>query len=459
MSENTPVSTPQIGPINPTIEATQIQNGLTPPVAKKPTILFMSDSPLLHTGQAVVMREIALGLHKTGKYNIVVAGWGFNGYPHNYPFTILPASARDFGKNGHPEAGIYGLEKIIEMVQPQVLWTVADIWMVNYINDLPNRNKFKWVAYTPVDGTPVPKYWFDWLNKVDQVVCETQYGVDEMLLAEPNHKNPRFIYHGCNIESFKPLTVEDKIKNRGLVNYASVKDMHNLELKKGLPVDDFIVGVVARNQPRKNFDKIIKGFSIFARGRSDVKLWCHSAPVDQAYNIPQLADMYGLKNKVLFTPNYNIGNGLSETDLNIVMNLFDVHLLPTQGEGFGIPILETMAAGVPQIVTDFSSQVEFAKHGGELIPVHFPDDFITGIPHPVERAIPRATEIAKILEKLYTDKEYRLELGKKARVQAEKMTWAVTIPQWEDVMDGLINPVLAKPGQAVKSSSLNLLEV
>jgi len=438
------------------------ENQAPKPVAQdpnKPTILLMSDSPQLHTGQAVVMREIAMGLHKTGKYNIVIAGWGFNGYPHNFPFTILPASAKDFGRNGFPEAGVHGLEKIIDMVKPQILWTVADIWMVNYINEIKNRNTFKWVAYTPVDGSPVPGYWFDWLNKVDQVVCETQYGVDEMLKAEPNLRNPRFIYHGCNTESFKPLSAEDKIKNRGLVHYASVKDMRNLEMKVGLKEEDFIVGVVARNQPRKNYDKIIKAFAIFAKDKENVKLWCHAAPIDQAYNIPQLADMYDLKGKVIFTPNYNIGNGLTESDLNIVMNLFDVHMLPTQGEGFGIPILETMAAGVPQIVTDFSSHVEYSKTAAELIEVDYPDDFITGIPHPVERAIPRPTRMAELLEKLYQDKEHRLTLAKNARSVAEKMTWDATIPQWEDVMDGLLNPTLSTKSPATTAASINILEV
>jgi glycosyltransferase involved in cell wall biosynthesis len=403
----------------------------------KPTILMMSDCPALHTGQAVVLREVALGLHNTGKYNIVVAAWGYNGFPHNFPFTMIPASARDFGRTGFPEAGIPGIEQIIEMVKPEVLWTIGDCWMVNYIADLKNRKNFKWVAYTPVDGTPVMDYWLPWLKNMDQLVMESQYGVDEVIKAGLG-ETP-FIYHGCNIENFKPLGIEAKKEIKQNISWVGIRDRNNLFVGKGLPEDAFIVGTVARNQPRKNFDKILKSFKIFAEDKPNARLWLHTAPVDQGYNIPQLAEVMGIKDKVLFTPNYSIANGLSEKDLNVLMNIFDVHLLPTQGEGFGIPILETMAAGIPQVVTDYTSHVEFAKFGGLMIPVTDHDDFITGMPHPVERAIPKPTETAKLIQQLHDDADLRDKLSKGARAKAETMTWAATIPQWDKIMTNVIN--------------------
>ena len=121
------------------------------------------------------------------------------------------------------------------------------------------------------------------------------------------------------------------------------------------------------------------------------------------------------------------------------MNIFDVHLLPTQGEGFGIPILETMSCGVPQIVTDYTAHVEWCKDSSILIPVTPLDDFITGIPHPVERAIPKVTEIIKALESMYKNKGLRETLSKNARAVAEKMTWEATIPQWDKVIQEVIS--------------------
>ena len=405
---------------------------------------MMSDCPILHTGQAVVTRRIAMGLHNSGKYNVVVAAWGYNGYPHPFPFMMLPCSARDFGRGGNGEAGIPGINNIIDMVKPQVLWTIGDIWMVNYLADegaVPNRKKTKWVAYTPVDGTPIPEYWAPWLKAPDRLVCETNWGFDQVknLIPDLDH---RWVYHGTDEKKYYPLPDETKKKIRKGISYLAITGENNLDVRQGIGEDDFIVGTIARNQPRKNYDRNLKGFAMFAKDKPNAKLWIHANPIDQGYNLVQLANFLGIQDKVIFTPKNSIVNGLNEEEMNMMMNVFDVHLLPTQGEGFGIPILETMSAGVPQVVTDYTSHVEFAKTAGEMIPVVEYDDFITGLPHPVERAMPRPSNIKKCLDRIYNDKDYRLQCSKNARSVAEKMGWDATIPQWIKIFDDVI---AAKP--------------
>ena len=406
---------------------------------KKTRILMMTDSPILSTGMGVVLREISLGLHATGAYEVIVAGWGHNGYPTNFPFPILPASSRDFGKNGNPEAGIPGLAQMIDMVKPDVLWALGDSWMLNYIKDLPNRKSFKYIQYMPVDGSPIPDYWIDWFSHADQLVLYSKYGVEELKKTSPNfNPPPEMIYHGNHPERYFPLPKEVRSDIRKKIAYWSVENKQ-LVTRTGFSDDVFIVGTVARNQPRKNFDKIIKTFALFSKDKPNARLWLHSAVQDAAYNLSQLADMYKIGDKVCFTPNYNLTRGLSEQDMNFLMNIFDVHFLPCQGEGFGLPIIETMAAGVPQVVPDYTAHVEWCKDASELIPIDWNDDMITGMPHPVERAIPKVSESLKCLEKLYANKEHREKLAKNARSIAEKMTWTVTIPQWHKVIQDVVN--------------------
>jgi glycosyltransferase involved in cell wall biosynthesis len=414
----------------------------------KPTILMMTDCPLLHTGQAVVCREVATGLAKTNKYNIVVAAWGYNGYGHNFPFIMLPASPKDFGRNGHPEAGIPGIEQIINYVKPQFLWTIGDIWMVDYITQLGNRKNFKWIAYTPIDGEPIPDYWRPWLNNPDRLVMETQYGYD-MVKNFDSTIDHRWVYHGCNTRNFYPLPEEARKNLKKQINYLKITSPTNLTLANGLPEDTFVVGTLARNQPRKNYDRNLKAFQLFAKDKPNVRLWIHAAPIDQGYNLVQLACHLGLQDKVIFTPKNSIVDGLSEQDLNLVINMWDVHFLPTQGEGFGIPILETMASGVPQVVSDYTSHVEFASKGGIMIPLDKDDDFLTGMPHPVERAIPKPSNSARILTQLYNDRALRDKLAISARETAEPMTWDATIPKWDAIFQEMLQPQAAVKKQVV----------
>lgn len=405
---------------------------------KKTRIMMMSDSPILHTGMGVVFREIALGLIATGKYEVIGYGWGHNGYPTNLPFQLLPASSRDFGKDGHPQAGMPGFAQTVDMVKPDVVWALGDSWMLNWIKDVPNRKNFKYIQYMPVDGDPIPTEWIPWISHAEKLVLYSDYGVKEVAKVAPEI-NPAMIYHGTHPERYFPLPVEAKKEIRRKIAYWTVTGDNQMSQMSGLPEDAFVVGIIARNQPRKNFDKVIKAFSVFAKDKPNARLWCHSAVQDAAYNLPKLAWMYGVGNKVCFTPNYNLTRGLSEQDLNLLMNVFDVHFLPTQGEGFGIPILETMSAGIPQVVTDYTAHVEWCKDASSLIAVTPLDDFITGIPHPVERAIPKVSECVKSLDRLYHDGALRAQLAKNARAIAEKMTWDVTIPQWDKVIQDVIN--------------------
>jgi glycosyltransferase involved in cell wall biosynthesis len=407
----------------------------------KPKILIMSDNPLIHTGMAVVIREISLRLHATNRYEIAIAGWGYSGMPHQFPMPIFPASAADFGRNGYPQAGIMGLEGLVNMFRPDILLALGDSWMINYINDMPNRKSFKFVQYTPIDGHVegggVPANWGPWLSGADQLVMYSQYGVDQLKKTIP-HVNTELIYHGCKPDVYKPLGADVKAQLKKQIVYWRVRGTELVQ-EQGLPDDAFVVGTVARNQPRKNFDKILKTFAIFSKNKPNARLWLHSALQDAAYSLADLTKIFGIEDKVCFTPRYNLINGLSENDMNLLFNLFDVNFAPVQGEGFGLPILETMAAGVPQVVTDYSAHVEWCKPASELIPVSYPDDFITGIPHPVERAIPKPTVAAKCLDRIYYDKKYQQALSQRAREIAESMTWDQTIPQWEKVFSNVLN--------------------
>ena len=407
----------------------------------KPKILMLTDNPLIHTGMGVVLRELSLRLHATGKYDIIIGGWGYNGYPHQFPMPIIPLSAADFGRGGHGQAGIMGLDGVVDMVKPDIVWALGDAWMLNYIKEMRNRSSFKLVQYTPIDGEVagggIPTTWVPWLADADQLVMYSQYGVKQMKKTSPQI-NTEMIYHGVKPNVYKPLGQDTKSQLKKQIIYWRVRG-NELVQEQGLPDDAFVVGTVARNQPRKNFDKILKTFELFSKDKPNARLWLHSALNDAAYALADLAKSFGIEDKVLFTPRYNLVNGLSENDMNLLFNLFDVHFLPTQGEGFGIPILETMSAGVPQVVTNYTAHVEWCKPASELIPVSYPDDFITGIPHPVERAIPKPTEALKCLNRIYHDKKYHASLSQNARKIAESMTWEKTIPQWEVVFNNVLN--------------------
>ena len=59
---------------------------------------------------------------------------------------------------------------------------------------------------------------------------------------------------------------------------------------------------------------------------------------------------------------------ISDDSLGSLYRSADCFVLPTRGEGWGLPILEAMACGLPVIATDWSGQTEFF-HGGVGYPL------------------------------------------------------------------------------------------
>ena len=63
-----------------------------------------------------------------------------------------------------------------------------------------------------------------------------------------------------------------------------------------------------------------------------------------------LGQNFGIEQRTCISRLASVGQGVSRAELNQIYNLFDVFALPTAGEGFGLPIIEAMAAGVPVVV-------------------------------------------------------------------------------------------------------------
>ena len=75
------------------------------------------------------------------------------------------------------------------------------------------------------------------------------------------------------------------------------------------------------------------------------------------------ADQYGIK-EYLMPPmmgTLDAGQAATEEEMAHLYNCMDVFVLPTGGEGFGIPTLEAMSCGVPICVTNYTTAHELIK--------------------------------------------------------------------------------------------------
>lgn len=134
------------------------------------------------------------------------------------------------------------------------------------------------------------------------------------------------------------------------------------ERRQRLGLPDRFLMTLATIEPRKGLDVLIEALASPAVG--DLPLLVVGQPGWGGVDLVGHAQRHGLDPARLFAP-----GRLSDTDLAAALAGACALVVPSRAEGFGLPVLEGMAAGVPVIHTTVPSLVEVAGGAGLAAPI------------------------------------------------------------------------------------------
>jgi glycosyltransferase involved in cell wall biosynthesis len=409
-------------------------------MADKPRILWCSQSPAIDTGYGIISREILTRLHATGKYEIACQAW-FEKPKDNpsYQYEASSSSAfpfklfhTDAGNNPSPEAkdGQKNIGQIIDQFKPDITIWFSDIYMVEWLLKDTILNKTNSILYFPIDGLPIPDKWADLLMKIDKPITFSQFGkkVVENTLKQP----VEMIYHGINYPFWSsPVNPTDVAAFKTQI----------------FGTDDvFVIGSVARNQPRKNLPALYEAFSEHAKTHPKSRLLIHACNIDQGWMLTRLAQEFSIEDKVYIPKNLSPNKGVSLETLRLIYNAMDIHVNVATGEGFGIPIAESMACGIPNLVTAYTVGPELvaAHKAGALINIGA--FMVEPISH-IRRAYIQRDHLIHLLNTFSEDKALRRQSGRNAKVAMSQFNWPPLIKQWEKTIDAMLQDNKNKIGK------------
>ena len=193
---------------------------------------------------------------------------------------------------------------------------------------------------------------------------------------------------------------------------------------------------MARNQPRKNIPALVQAVALLRERIDNLHLLLHMNPCDVGYDIVTLLHRYCLEGQAdVSGPDSTLDRGLSDEQLNRLYNLFDVMVLPSTGEGFGLPIIECFAAGVPVVATDYSACSELVRGRGELVKIL---TTVTAGTNLIEQAVLDVDDLAACIEKLYRNPELVRQHSEAGLVFAQSLNWDRLMPQWLQLISGVV---------------------
>lgn len=387
-------------------------------------ILFSGDSPTVNTGFGVVSKNIVSRLIKLG-HEVVVLGINSYGDPYDpieFPYPIYPC------EKGPPDAvfGTHKLWAIVREFEPDLLFFLNDPWIVERYLQAKNVEApyMKTIAYYPLDSGPLKKSWAKTLTELDAQICYSNYA-EKIIFQANNSKRPKNlhqIYHGVNRKVFFPIN----------------QSIARQEL--GIPQDAFVVGMVARNQYRKRFDVLAKAFSEFAKDKPEAKLYLHTAMKDIGYDIKDLIEQFDLGGQIILTEGVNAAHGVPEDMLNQIYNTFDVNVLVSMGDGFGLPVAESMATGCPQLTSDHSCLKELVDgHGGLTVKTGAWLMNTAGIN--TWGGVPDEDDLVEKLNLLYNNQNLRIKLAEDGYnfISQDKFTWDYAVDRFDRIIKDIFH--------------------
>ena len=141
-----------------------------------------------------------------------------------------------------------------------------------------------------------------------------------------------------------------------------------------------------------------------------------------------------MEGKIVFS-GVSLDNSFSDNDMCEMFNLGDLQVSTTSGEGFGITTIESMACGVPSLITDYTTTKELIADTecGEGVKIATK---IKGT-YNVDRAIVDKKEFVVRLEKLYNNQDLWNTYKNNCRETAVKNYDLdnVVFPMWQKLLE------------------------
>ena len=343
---------------------------------RKLRMLAWCDSPLSITGFGVVAKNILGRIYKTGMFDLACVG--INHFEEHFDKAFEDRSdvpykvfiGQDTIRQGLSTQAFdpMGRAKTIAMLKSSnidIFFCMRDLWdMVfqqaqgrPYLESyLPfhiqlakeQGHNFRVLSHFPLEYQVQPN-WKPALDMMDYGYCFTAGGMPQL---EPYSDKIAWCPQGADTEVFRPLNNFNKSAFK--------------EQKMKINPNSFVVLCVQRNQPRKDIPATIEAFAKFKQtvGEGDGKrrpvLWLHMRPDDSFGDAREAVQKNGLQvdHDVFFPPNFNVGAGWSEQELNMLYNASDVFISTSVAEGFGLTPVEAGCAGLPVLVAGHTGHLQ-----------------------------------------------------------------------------------------------------
>lgn len=341
-------------------------------------LIFYGDGPRLPSGLARIARDVLLRvLAEEEALGVVVHqvgvdppdGWHWQGWP----FWGFQPDARDQGR-----AAMHAVvaEVTARYGVPPIIWMFMD---PSRCYDLTRQVEgetldARFWAYFPIDSENIngriagPAAEAVW--SCDRVLGYGRYGAEvlhETLNAQLREKTTAAHGRGMARAVAPPVNYLphglDASWHPGVPLEAAGEGFARWRIR--LDGRAWILGAVATNQIRKDLALLFATAAVLKRQGRAVGVWLHTDRLTNAWDVGQLCLDFGFKQHEVCVSTAD--EPLTDEQLAARYGASDVMLGVGLGEGFGYPLVESLACGTPTVHGRFAGGIELLPRGDWLV--------------------------------------------------------------------------------------------
>ena len=215
----------------------------------------------------------------------------------------------------------------------------------------------RWVVQQPWEYGSIPRAWLNFMaDRVDEIWTPSRFVRDCFVKSGVPAERVQVVPHGIDPMHFRPDAPTLPLKTRKSFKFL------------------FVGGTI----PRKGFDILLTAFRQAFSRADDVCLVVKDMGTGTFYRNQTAEALIARCQADAAAPEIEyISTSLAENELPGLYTACDCLVHPYRGEGFGLPILEALACGLPVVVTQYGPALDFCDDlCAYFLParlVHFPD--------------------------------------------------------------------------------------
>ncbi len=302
-------------------------------------IAWHSNAPWNNSGYGKETALFVPRIASLGHEIVISSPYTFSGCPLEWNgFQVLPC-ARDSAGNdtiitNHEYTGAD--------------WTITLCDPFGLMKAAPDLRQIRVAMWAPIDTDPAGEGDITVLRESGAVpVAMSHFGAR---VLQNEGAEPLFAPHGIDTSIYCP---GDPAPYRDTV--------------PGITESTFVIGLVAMNRDpqRKGFHEQLLAFSRFHARHPDSFLALHTSPVNNpGINLPGMAARLGISGAIAWPDSYSYDMGMiTEEQMATWYRGLDILSLCSYAEGFGLPLIEAQACGIPVVTTDGSAMSELCGGG------------------------------------------------------------------------------------------------